>query len=51
MKMQRFSNLFVSLFAASLLLSSGLVLAEPTLPEVSQAIQSGQLGKADAMMR
>ena len=51
MKMQRFSNLFVSLFAASLLLSSGLVLAEPTLPEVSQAIQSGQLGKADAMMK
>ena len=51
MKMQRYSNLFGSLFAASLLLSSGLVLAEPTLPEVSQAIQSGQLGKADAMMR
>jgi tetratricopeptide (TPR) repeat protein len=51
MKMQRFSNLFVSLFAASLFLCSGLALAEPTLPEVSQAIQSGQLGKADAMMR
>ena len=51
MKMQRFSNLFVSLFAASLLLCSGLALAEPTLPEVSQAIQSGQLGKADAMMK
>ena len=51
MKMQRFSNFFVSLFAASLLLCSGLALAEPTLPEVSQAIQSGQLGKADAMMK
>ena len=51
MKMQRFSNLFVSLFAASLFLCSGLALAEPTLTEVSQAIQSGQLGKADAMMR
>jgi hypothetical protein len=50
MKMQRFSNLFVSLFAASLLLCSGLALAEPTLPQVSQAIQSGQLAKADAMM-
>jgi len=51
MKMQRFSNLFISVFATSLLLCSGLALAEPTLPEVSQAIQSGQLGKADAMMK
>ena len=50
MKMQRFSNLFASLFAASLLLCSCLALAEPTLPQVSQAIQSGQLAKADAMM-
>ena len=51
MKMQRFSNLFISLFAASLLLCSGLALAEATLPQVSQAIQSGQLAKADAMMK
>ena len=50
MKMQRFSNLFISVFAASLLLCSGLALAEATLPQVSQAIQSGQLAKADAMM-
>ena len=51
MKMQRFSNLFISVFAASLLLCSGLALAEATLPQVSQAIQSGQLAKADAMMQ
>ena len=51
MKAQRFSNLFISLFATSLLLCSGLALAEATLPQVSQAIQSGQLAKADAMMQ
>jgi len=55
MKMQRSSNsltsLFVSLFATSLLLCSSFALAEPTLPEVYQTIESGQLGKADVMMQ
>lgn len=51
MKMQGFSKYLISLFAASLLLCSSLAMAEATLPEVAQAIQSGQLAKADAMMK
>ena len=51
MKMQGFSKYLISLFAASLLLCSSLAIAEATLPEVAQVIQSGQLAKADAMMK
>lgn len=51
MKMHQLQKLLVGLFASALLLSSNLALAEATLPEVSQAIQSGQLAKADAMMK
>ena len=51
MKMQNVLKLFVGVFASALLLTSNLALAEATLPEVSQAIQSGQLAKADAMMQ
>ena len=51
MKMQRFSHIFISLFAAGILLFSGLAAAEPTLPQVYQTIESGQLAKADAMMQ
>jgi uncharacterized protein len=52
MKMTRNAmKLFVGIFAGTLLLMSNLALAEATLPEVSQAIQSGQLAKADVMMK
>ncbi len=51
MKMQRLSNIFVGLLAASVVLCSSLALAEPTLPQVYQTIESGQLAKADAMMK
>ncbi|WP_353431664.1 tetratricopeptide repeat protein [Polynucleobacter sp. MWH-UH23A] len=44
-------KMFVTVFASALLLTSSLAFAEATLPEVSQAIQSGQLAKADAMMK
>jgi hypothetical protein len=51
MKMRNVLKLFVGVVASTLLLTSNLALAEATLPEVSQAIQSGQLAKADAMMK
>jgi tetratricopeptide (TPR) repeat protein len=51
MKMYNLIKFFVGIFASALLLTSNLALAEATLPEVSQAIQSGQLAKADAMMK
>lgn len=51
MKMRNVLKLFVGIVASALLLTSNLALAEATLPEVSQAIQSGQLAKADAMMK
>jgi hypothetical protein len=41
----------VSVFAAAILLTSNAVFAEATLPEVYQAVQSGQLAKADVMMK
>ena len=44
-------NLLASVFAASLLLTSQVATAEATLPEVYQAVQSGQMAKADAMMK
>ena len=51
MKMRNVLKLFVGVVASALLLTSNLAFAEATLPEVSQAIQSGQLVKADAMMK
>ena len=51
MKMQNVLKFMVGVFASAVLLTSNLALAEATLPEVSQAIQSGQLAKADAMMK
>ena len=51
MKMRKVTNLFLSLFAAMTLLASNLAFAEATLPEVYQAVQAGQLAKADVMMK
>jgi hypothetical protein len=51
MKMRNVLKLFVGVFASALLLTSNLAFAEPTLPEVYQAIEAGQLAKADAMMQ
>ena len=51
MKMQNVLKFVLGVFASAVLLTSNLALAEATLPEVSQAIQSGQLAKADAMMK
>lgn len=51
MKIQNVLKFIVGVFASAVLLTSNLALAEATLPEVSQAIQSGQLAKADAMMQ
>lgn len=51
MKMRNLLKLFVGVFASALLLTSNLAFAEPTLPEVYQAIEAGQLAKADAMMQ
>lgn len=51
MKMRKVMNLFLSLFAAMTLLASNAAFAEATLPEVYQAVQAGQLAKADVMMK
>jgi hypothetical protein len=51
MKSRNLLKLFVGIFASALLLTSNLTFAEATLPEVYQAIESGQLAKADAMMQ
>ena len=51
MNMQNVLKFIVGVFASAVLLTSNLALAEATLPQVSQAIQSGQLAKADAMMK
>jgi tetratricopeptide (TPR) repeat protein len=51
MNVRKVINLFVGVFAAALLLTSNLAFAEATLPEVYKAVQSGQLAKADAMMK
>jgi tetratricopeptide (TPR) repeat protein len=51
MKMQNILKSIISLCASAILLTSNLALAEATLPQVSQAIQSGQLDKANAMMK
>lgn len=51
MKMRNVLKFIVGVFASAVLLTSNLAFAEASLPEVSQAIQSGQLAKADAMMK
>lgn len=51
MKMRKVMNLFLSLFAAMTLLASNAAFAEATLPEIYQAVQAGQLAKADVMMK
>ncbi|WP_201721395.1 tetratricopeptide repeat protein [Polynucleobacter asymbioticus] len=51
MKMRHVLNVFIGLFASAVLLTSNVAFAEPTLPEVYQAIESGQLAKADSMMQ
>ena len=51
MNIRKVMNLFVSVFAAALLLTSNVAFAEATLPEVYKAVQSGQMAKADAMMK
>ena len=51
MTIRKVLNLFVGVFASAILLTSNLALAEATLPEVYQAVQAGQMAKADAMMK
>ncbi|WP_397391756.1 tetratricopeptide repeat protein [Polynucleobacter sp.] len=51
MTIRKLINLFVGVFAAAVLLTSNAAFAEATLPEVYQAAQSGQMAKADAMMK
>ena len=51
MKIRKVINLLVGVFAAAVLLTSNAVFAEATLPEVYKAVQSGQMAKADAMMK
>ena len=51
MKMQNTLKFILSICVSAVLLTSNFALAEATLPQVSQAIQSGQLAKADAMMK
>ena len=51
MTIRKVINLFVGVFAAAVLFTSNVAFAEATLPEVYQAVQSGQLAKADAMMK
>ncbi len=51
MKMRNLINVLAGVFAAAILLTSNMVLAEATLPEVYKAVQSGQMAKADAMMK
>ena len=51
MNIRKVTHLFVSVFAAALLLTSNTAFAEATLSEVYQAVQSGQMAKADVMMK
>ena len=51
MTIRKVINLLVGVFAAAVLLTSNAAFAEATLPEVYQAVQSGQMAKADAMMK
>ena len=51
MKMRNLMNVFAGLLASAVLLTSNVAFAEANLSEVYQAVQSGQLAKADAMMK
>ena len=51
MNIRKATHLFVSVFASALLLTSNAAFAEATLSEVYQAVQSGQMAKADVMMK
>ncbi len=51
MNIRKVINLVVGVFAAAVLLTSNAAFAEATLPEVYKAVQSGQMAKADAMMK
>ncbi len=51
MNIRKVINLVAGVFAAAVLLTSNAAFAEATLPQVYQAVQSGQLAKADAMMK
>ena len=51
MNIRKVTHLFVGLFATALLLTSNAAFAEATLSEVYQAVQSGQMAKADVMMK
>jgi tetratricopeptide (TPR) repeat protein len=51
MRTQHLLKLLVGVFASLVLLTSNAVFAEATLPEVYQAVQAGQLAKADVMMK
>ena len=51
MTIRKVIHLFVGVFAAAVLLTSNAAFAEATLPEVYQAVQSGQMAKADVMMK
>jgi len=51
MNIRKVLNLLVGVFAVAVLLTSNFAMAEATLPEVYQTIESGQLAKADAMMK
>jgi uncharacterized protein len=51
MNIRKTLNLLVGVFAAALLLTSNAAFAEATLPEVYKAVQSGQLAKADVMIK
>ncbi|WP_062309019.1 tetratricopeptide repeat protein [Polynucleobacter sinensis] len=51
MSIRKVINLLVGVIAAAVLVTSNAAFAEATLPEVYQAVQSGQMAKADAMMK
>jgi hypothetical protein len=51
MNIRKVIHLVVSVFATAVLLTSNAAFAEATLPEVYKAVQSGQMAKADAMMK
>ena len=51
MKVRNLLKGLVGIFAAAVLFASNAAFAEATLPEVYQAVQSGQLAKADAMIK
>ena len=51
MKTQHLLKLLVGVCASLVLLTSNAVFAEATLPQVYQAVQAGQLAKADVMMK